>query len=112
MPAINGVNGSGDLAVFTFDAIGKGTSTIGIQAETMVDSYLNIISGTTTVGAVTVIETSKVPEIDPGSPMNALTLLLGGVAVTDGRRSQRESVPHSLQCLRRSSLRPQSHWRM
>jgi hypothetical protein len=87
LTAINGVNGSGQLAIFTFDAIGRGTSSIGIQNETLLDSNLNVISDTTTGGSVMVTATTTVPEIDPASAMSALSLLLGGLAVMRGRRT-------------------------
>jgi hypothetical protein len=87
LSAVPGVNGSGELAVFTFDAVGKGTSIIGIHNETLLDSNLNVIADTTTSGSVTVTSgTVRVPEIDPASAMSALTLLLGGLIVVRGRR--------------------------
>ncbi len=90
LTAVNGVSGSGELAVFTFDAVGKGTSTIGIQNETLLDSALNIISDLTTSGSVTVGSgATTVPEIDPASAISALTLLLGGVMVIRGRLARR-----------------------
>jgi hypothetical protein len=52
--AIPGVTGSGTLAMLTFRAIGTGTSALSIQNETLLDSNLNLISDTTTGGAVTV----------------------------------------------------------
>jgi hypothetical protein len=89
LSAISGVNGSGELAVFTFNAIGSGTSTIGIQNETLLDSNLNVIADTTTAGAVTVRSgTTRAPEIDAASTVSALTLLLGGVIVLRGRRER------------------------
>jgi hypothetical protein len=82
LAAIPGVNGGGELAVFTFDAIGAGTSAIGIQNEILLDSNLNVIPDTTTGGAVTVTSgTATAPEIDPASALAALTLLLGSMAV-------------------------------
>ena len=88
LTAISGVNGSGELAVFTFDAIGTGTGALTIQNETLLNSGLGIISDTTTGGSVTVQSgtVSSVPEIDPASTMAALTLLMGGLAVMRGRR--------------------------
>jgi hypothetical protein len=84
---ISGVNGSGELAIFTFDAIGAGTSTFTIQNETLLNSGLNVISDLSKTGLVTVkAPTVAAPEIDPASTMAALTLLLGGLAVLRGRR--------------------------
>jgi hypothetical protein len=84
---ISGVNGSGELAIFTFDAIGAGTSTFTIQNETLLNSGLNVISDLTKTGSVTVkAPTVAAPEIDPASTMAALTLLMGGLAVMRGRR--------------------------
>jgi hypothetical protein len=92
LTAVSGVNGSGELAVFTFDAIGTGTSTLAIQNETLVNSGLNVISDLTKAGFVTVSSpTVAAPEIDPASAMSAFTLLLGGLAVMRGRRSERSS---------------------
>jgi hypothetical protein len=80
--AISGVSGSGALAVFTFNAIGSGTSAIGIQNEILLDSNLNVIADTTTGGSVTVTSAAtKAPEINPASATTALAILLGGVMV-------------------------------
>jgi adhesin HecA-like repeat protein len=88
LTAVGGVSGSGVLAVFTFDAIGNGTSTLGIQNELLLDSNINIISDTTKSGSVTATSGAvAAPEIDPASTLSALTLLLGGVAVMRGRRA-------------------------
>ena len=88
LTAVNGVSGSGGLAVFTFDAIGKGTSTLGIQAETLLDSSLNVIADTITSGSVTVNSGAvAAPEIDPSSAISALTLLLGSLLVLPKRRA-------------------------
>jgi hypothetical protein len=90
LTAVSGVSGTGELAQFTFDAIGTGTSTIGIQNELLLDSNLNLIPDTTTGGAVTVTSgTVTAPEIDPVSALTALTLLLGGVAALRGRVKNR-----------------------
>ena len=87
LSATNGVNGSGELAVFTFDAVGAGISTLSIQNETLLNSSLDVISDLTKTGAVTVkTSTVAAPEIDPASTMAALTLLFGGLAVTRGFR--------------------------
>jgi adhesin HecA-like repeat protein len=88
LTSVGGVSGSGVLAVFTFDAIGNGTSTLGIQNELLLDSNINIISDTTKSGSVTATSGAvAAPEIDPASTLSALTLLLGGVAVMRGRRA-------------------------
>lgn len=88
LSAINGVNGSGELAVFTFDAIGAGTSTFTIQNETLLNSGLNVVSDKTTGGSVTVGPGSvRAPEIDPASATSSLTLLLGVLVVLRGRRT-------------------------
>jgi general secretion pathway protein D len=85
--AISGVSGSGELAVFTFDAIAPGTSAIGIQNETLLDSNLNIIGDTTTGGSVTISpSTTAAPEIDPATAMSAFALLLGGLAILRATR--------------------------
>jgi Cohesin domain len=86
LTAINGVSGAGELAVFTFDAVGAGTSAIGIQNETLLDSNLNVIPDITTGGSVTVTSGAvSAPEIDLASALGAVTLLLGGAAVLRGR---------------------------
>jgi hypothetical protein len=93
LSAVPGVNGSGELAVFTFDAIGKGLSTLGFENVMLLDSSFNSISNTTTGATVTVGSgTAKVPEIDPASAISALTLL-GGVIVLCGRRTMRDYPP-------------------
>jgi cohesin domain-containing protein len=87
LTAISGLNGSGELAVFTFDAIGAGTSTFAIQNETLLNSSLNVIGDLTKTGFVTVSSpVVAAPEIDPASTVAALSLLLGGLAVLRGRR--------------------------
>jgi hypothetical protein len=87
LTAVSGVNGSGELVVFTFDAIGTGTSTLAIQNETLLNSSINVISDLTKSGFVNVSPpTVAAPEIDPASTMAALTLLMGGLAVMRGRR--------------------------
>lgn len=84
---ISGANGSGALAVFTFDAIGTGTSTFTIQNETLLNSDLNVISDRATTGFVTVKSpTIAAPEIEPRSATSALTLLLGSLMMLRGRR--------------------------
>ncbi len=88
LTAINGVSGSGELAVFTFDAIGTGTSALDIQNETLLDSGLNIISDTTTAGSVTVSSGRlAAPEIDPATATSAFALLLGALAILRAPRS-------------------------
>ena len=92
LTAIAGVNGSGELAVFTFDAIGAGTSTFAIQNETLLNSSVNVISDLTKTGFVTVSSsTVAAPEIDPASTMSALTLLMGSLAVLRSRRTNRSA---------------------
>jgi general secretion pathway protein D len=87
LTAIHGVSGSGELAAFTFDAIGSGSSALNIQNETLLDSNINVISDTTSAGSVTVrSSTARAPEIDAASTMSALTLLLGGLLVLRGKR--------------------------
>jgi Cohesin domain len=84
--AVGGVGGSGQLAVFTFDVVGNGTSALAIQNELLLDSNLNILSDTSTGGSVTVASaTVQAPEIDPSSAVSALTLLMGGLTVLRGR---------------------------
>jgi hypothetical protein len=87
--AVPGANGSGNLAVFTFDAIKNGVSSIVISGVNMIDSAFNSISDTTTSGSVTVTSghTFAAPEIDAASATSALTLLLGGLAVLRDRRT-------------------------
>ncbi|HWX79440.1 MAG TPA: cohesin domain-containing protein [Steroidobacteraceae bacterium] len=92
LTAVSGVNGSGELAVFTFDAIGAGTSTLAIQNETLLNSSINVISDLTKTGFVTVSSpTVAAPEIDPASTMSALTLLMGGLAVLRNRRTNKSA---------------------
>jgi hypothetical protein len=91
LTAINGVNGSGELAVFTFDAIGTGTSTFAIQNETLLNSGLNVVSDLTKTGSVTVSPVVAAPEIDAASTGSALTLLMGGLAIMRGRRERAHS---------------------
>ena len=94
LSAVNGVNGSGELAVFTFDAIGNGSSALSIQNELLLDSNFNILGDTTTSGSVTVGSgVVTAPEMDPNSGIAALTLLLGGLAVTRGRRMRHGNLP-------------------
>jgi hypothetical protein len=94
LSAVNGVNGSGELAVFTFDAIGNGSSALSIQNELLLDSNFNILGDTSTSGSVTVGSgVVTAPEIDPNSGTAALTLLLGGLAVTRGRRMRHGNLP-------------------
>ena len=94
LSAVNGVNGSGELAVFTFDAIGNGSSALSIQNELLLDSNFNILGDTTTGGSVTVGSgVVTAPEMDPNSGIAALTLLLGGLAVTRGRRMRHGNLP-------------------
>jgi hypothetical protein len=84
--AESGVGGSGQLAVFTFDAIGNGTSALAIQNELLLDSNINILSDTTTGASVTVASAMvQAPEIDPGSAVSALTLFIGCLTVLRGR---------------------------
>jgi Cohesin domain len=86
LSAVGGVGGSGQLAVFTFDVVGNGTSALAIQNELLLDSNLNILSDTTTGGSVTVASaTVQAPEINPSSAISALTLLFGGLTVLRGR---------------------------
>jgi hypothetical protein len=88
LTATSGVNGSGELAVFTFDAVAAGTSTFSIQNETLLNSGLNVISDLSKTGLVTVSsQTLAAPEIDAASTMAAMTLLLGGLTVIRGRRA-------------------------
>jgi Cohesin domain len=87
LTAVSGVSGSGELAVFTFDAIGPGTSTFTIQNETLLNSGINFIPDLTSAGSVTVTaRTVAAPEIDPASTVAAVTLLLGGLTVLRSRR--------------------------
>jgi cohesin domain-containing protein len=86
LSAVNGVGGSGQLAVFTFNAVGNGTSTLAIQNETLLDSAFNILSDMRTGGSATVASaTVQAPEINPSSAISALTLLFGGLTVLRGR---------------------------
>lgn len=88
LTAINGVSGMGELAVFTFDAIGTGTSALGLRNETLLDSGLNVISDTITTGSVTVSSgTFAAPEIDPAIATSAFALLLGVLAVLRASRA-------------------------
>jgi hypothetical protein len=87
LSAVNGVSGSGELAVFTFDAIGSGTSALTIQNETLLDSNFNILSDTTTTGSVTVGSgVVAAPEIDPNSAITGLTFLAISLALLRNRK--------------------------
>lgn len=90
--AVSGVSGSGELAVFTFDAIGTGISTLQIQNETLLDSSLNIITDTTTGGSITVTSSSiSAPEIDPTTAIGAFGVLLAALAILRARASHQLS---------------------
>jgi hypothetical protein len=77
--AIPGADGNGDLAIFSFEAIAAGTSTIGLSNVTLLDSSLNPIPFTTTDGQVVSVSTvSTVPE--PNCvPIVGLLIALAGL---------------------------------
>jgi hypothetical protein len=93
LSAVGGVSGSGELAVFTFNATGGGTSAVGIHNETLLDSGLNVIADLTTDGSVLVRSAAMgAPEIDAASTGSALTLLLGGLLVLVADRARRQGA--------------------
>ncbi len=59
--AISGVSGSGTLASIEFDAIGTGTSAIGLANVFLLDSNLNSITASATNGEVTVSAATPEP---------------------------------------------------
>jgi hypothetical protein len=89
--AVPGANGSGNLAVLTFDAIGAGISSLALSGVALIDSSFNSIGSQSTGAAVSVGSAIKAPEIDPASAMGALTLLIGGLAILRGRRTIAET---------------------
>jgi hypothetical protein len=80
---VPGVTGSGNLAVLTFEALKSGFSSLAISGVELIDSAFNSIGSQTAGGSITVGsgQGMSAPEIDPGSAISALTLLLGGLAV-------------------------------
>ena len=75
------------LATLTFDAVGTGTSALGLSVNALGDQNGNSLSATLQNGSITVTgATGQVPEIDATSAAGALTLLLGGLLVSRGRR--------------------------
>jgi hypothetical protein len=93
--AVPGANGSGNLAVLTFDAIGAGVSSVALSGVQLIDSSFNSISSQSTGASVSVSSAIKAPEIDPASAMGALTLLFGGLAILRGRRTPAPRVTGS-----------------
>lgn len=80
LTAISGVTGDGNLASFSFDAIGTGTSALTLANVFLVDSSNNPIDVDLNSGSVTVAGVSTVPE-----PSSALLLALV-VAIALGKR--------------------------
>jgi hypothetical protein len=75
------------LATLTFDAVGTGTSALGLSVHALGDQNGNSLSATLQNGSITVTGAAgQVPEIDASSAAGALTLLLGGLLVSRGRR--------------------------
>ncbi|HUE11373.1 MAG TPA: hypothetical protein VMQ54_10570 [Steroidobacteraceae bacterium] len=75
------------LATLTFDAVGTGTSALGLSVNALGDQNGNSLSATLQNGSITVTGAAgQVPEIDASSAAGALTLLLGGLLVSRGRR--------------------------
>jgi len=72
---IPGVNGDGDLVDITFDAIGAGTSVLGLANAIFLDSTLtNITDGITFTGSTVTVSAS------PGVPEpTTLTLVAFGI---------------------------------
>ena len=85
-----GASGSGNLVVFTFDAIKSGFSAITISGAELINSSFGSISSSTTGGSVTV-GGMKAPEIDPSSALGAITLLAGGLLLLRDRSSRRSN---------------------
>src|SRR5262249_1147838 len=97
--------GSGTIAVFDFNAIASGTTTVSIENVTALNSSLNTIPTSTEDGSFVVEgRTTAVPEIDPAGAAGALVLLAGILAIVKGRSLKnvfpldhsRNQIPHSL----------------
>jgi adhesin HecA-like repeat protein len=87
LSAVAGTSGAGTLAVFTFDAKGKGASSIGVSGIELLDSSFNAIDAKAAGGTVEVGTSSvSAPEIDPRRAFGALALLLGSLAARCGRQ--------------------------
>lgn len=83
-----GASGSGNLVVFTFDAIKSGFSAITISGTQFINSTFGSITTSSTGGSVTV-GGMKAPEIDPSSALGAITLLVGGLVLLRERSARR-----------------------
>lgn len=86
---VSGVDGTGNLAVLSFEAIKSGISSLAFSGVNLIDSAFNSIASTPTGGSVTVGSAVMAPEIDASSAVSALTLLLGSLAVLRGRRQRK-----------------------
>jgi hypothetical protein len=102
---VAGATGSGTLAVFKFEALGAGISSIGISGAQLLDSDFNSIDSQSISGSVTVApRVASAPELDPASTASGLSLLLGSLAVMRGRRRRGSTRPYCW-------LSPASQWR-
>jgi hypothetical protein len=84
------------LATLTFDGVGVGSSPLALSVNAIGDENGNPLTTSLSNGSITVTSsttTTAAPEIDAGSTMAGLTLLLGGLAVLRKRgRGSRPAV--------------------
>ena len=73
--AISGANGSGTLAIISFNALQDGVSALNISNTLLLDSNLSDIAATTTSGSVTVSDTATVPEPTSWALMGAALII-------------------------------------
>jgi adhesin HecA-like repeat protein len=86
-----GASGSGNLVVFTFDAIKSGFSTLTISGTQLINSSFGSISASTSGGSISVTGI-KAPEIDPSSALGAITLLAGCLLLLRERSAPRRAL--------------------
>jgi hypothetical protein len=94
---VPGVDGSGNIAVLSFEAIGSGVSSLVLSGVQLIDSTFNVTSGQSSSGSVIVRSgggTMSAPEIDPNSAVSAITLLFGSLLVL--RSYRHKARPHEL----------------
>jgi len=95
--AVPGVNGSGNIAVLSFEAIGSGVSSLALSGVQLLDSMFNVTSGQSSSGSVIVRSgggSMSAPEIEPNSAVSAITLLFGSLLVL--RSYRHKARPHEL----------------